>query len=87
MTTHDAGIPLVEVNNKAGFGRSEVNVLTYVGADDVEFGRLQRKLLDMAFGGKKAAAAANLRKCGAIGQAAKSGELPRTEWWSGGDSN
>jgi ABC-type sugar transport system substrate-binding protein len=27
--------------------------LTYVG-DDVEFGRLQGKLLDMAFGGKKA---------------------------------
>jgi ribose transport system substrate-binding protein len=49
-----AGIPLIEVNNKAGFGRSEANVLTYVGADDVEFGRLQGKLLDQAFGGKKA---------------------------------
>jgi ABC-type sugar transport system substrate-binding protein len=51
---NDAQIPLIEVNNKAGFGRSEANVLTYVGADDVEFGRLQGKLLDQAFGGKKA---------------------------------
>src|SRR6202051_1935422 len=51
---NDAGIPLIEANNKAGFGRKEVNVLTYVGADDVEFGRLQGKLLDQAFGGKKA---------------------------------
>ena len=51
---NDAGIPVIEANNKAGFGRSEVKVLTYVGADDVEFGRLQGKLLDQAFGGKKA---------------------------------
>ena len=51
---NDAKIPLIEVNNKAGFGRKEANVLTYVGADDVEFGRLQGKLLDQAFGGKKA---------------------------------
>jgi ABC-type sugar transport system substrate-binding protein len=50
----DAQIPLIEVNNKAGFGRSEVNVLTYVGADDVEFGRLQGKLVDQAFAGKGA---------------------------------
>ena len=34
---NDAQIPLIEVNNKAGFRRSEANVLTYVGADDVEF--------------------------------------------------
>ena len=51
---NDAGIPIIEANNKAGFGRSEVKVLTYVGADDVEFGRLQGKLLDQAFDGKKA---------------------------------
>ena len=51
---NDAGIPILEANNKAGFGRSEVKVDTYVGADDVEFGRLQGKLLDQAFGGKKA---------------------------------
>ena len=41
---NDAGIPIIEANNKAGFGRSEVNVVTYVGADDVDFGRLQGKL-------------------------------------------
>ena len=51
---NDAGIPIIEANNKAGFNRSEVKVLTYVGADDVEFGRLQGKLVDQAFGGKKA---------------------------------
>jgi ABC-type sugar transport system substrate-binding protein len=51
---NDAGIPIIEANNKAGFGRSEVKVDTYVGADDVDFGRLQGKLLDQAFGGKKA---------------------------------
>jgi ABC-type sugar transport system substrate-binding protein len=51
---NDAGISIIEANNKAGFGRKEVNVLTYVGADDVEFGRLQGKLVDQAFGGKKA---------------------------------
>jgi len=49
-----AGIPIIEANNKAGFARSEVKVDTYVGADDVDFGRLQGKLLDQAFGGKKA---------------------------------
>ena len=51
---NDAKIPLIEVNNRAGYGQSGVDVLTYVGADDVEFGRLQGKLLDQAFGGKKA---------------------------------
>jgi ABC-type sugar transport system substrate-binding protein len=51
---NDAGIPILEANNKAGFGRSEVNVLTYVGADDVDFGRLQGKLVDQAFKGQKA---------------------------------
>jgi ABC-type sugar transport system substrate-binding protein len=51
---NDAKIPLIEVNNRAGFGQSGVDVLTYVGADDTEFGRLQGKLLDQAFGGKKA---------------------------------
>ena len=51
---NDAGIPIIEANNKAGFGRSEVNVLTYVGADDVDFGRLQGELLNQAFNGKKA---------------------------------
>jgi ABC-type sugar transport system substrate-binding protein len=41
---NDASIPIIEVNNKAGFGSGDVNVLTYSGADDVEFGRLQGKL-------------------------------------------
>jgi len=51
---NDAGIPIIEANNKAGFGRSEVDVLTYVGADDVDFGRLQGELLNQAFKGEKA---------------------------------
>ena len=51
---NDAGIPLIEANNKAGFGRDEVSVLTYVGADDVAFGRLQGDLLTKAFDGKAA---------------------------------
>jgi len=51
---NDAGIPIIEANNKAGFGRKEVNVLTYVGADDVNFGRLQGELLVRAFKGAKA---------------------------------
>src|SRR5271165_3025223 len=51
---NDAGVPIIVANNKAGFGRKEVKVLTYVGADDIEFGRLQGQLVDQAFGGKKA---------------------------------
>jgi ABC-type sugar transport system substrate-binding protein len=74
-TVNDAGIPLIEVNNKAGFGRSEVNVLTYVGADDVEFGRLQGKLLDMAFGGKKAKVAY------VMGFAGTSPQILRAKGW------
>src|SRR5262245_63646520 len=58
---NDAGIPILEANNKAGFGRSEVNVMTYVGADDVNFGRLQGKLLDQAFKGQKAKVAYVMR--------------------------
>jgi ribose transport system substrate-binding protein len=51
---NDAGVPLIEANNKAGFGRDEVDVLTYVGADDVAFGRLQGDLVNQAFGGEGA---------------------------------
>ena len=72
---NDAKIPLIEVNNKAGFGRSEVNVLTYVGADDVEFGRLQGKLLDQAFGGKKAKVAY------VMGIAGTSPQILRAKGW------
>ncbi|HEX3303107.1 MAG TPA: sugar ABC transporter substrate-binding protein [Nitrospira sp.] len=42
---NDAGIPVIEVNNRAGFQSGQADVVTYVGADDVEFGRLQGKLL------------------------------------------
>lgn len=42
---NDAGIPVIEVNNRAGFQSDKVKVVTYVGADDVEYGRLQGKLL------------------------------------------
>jgi ribose transport system substrate-binding protein len=42
---NDAGIPVIEVNNRAGFESGEADVVTYVGADDTEFGRLQGKLL------------------------------------------
>ena len=72
---NDAQVPLIEVNNKAGFGRKEVNVLTYVGADDVEFGRLQGKLLDQAFGGKKA------RVAYVMGFAGTSPQILRAKGW------
>jgi ABC-type sugar transport system substrate-binding protein len=48
---NDAGIPVIEVNNRAGFENPDVSVITYVGADDVEYGRLQGQLLIDAFGG------------------------------------
>jgi ABC-type sugar transport system substrate-binding protein len=72
---NDAQVPLIEVNNKAGFGRSEANVLTYVGADDVEFGRLQGALLDQAFGGKKAKVAY------VMGIAGTSPQILRAKGW------
>jgi ABC-type sugar transport system substrate-binding protein len=45
IQANEAGIPVIEVNNRAGFESGDANVVTYVGADDVEFGRLQGKLL------------------------------------------
>jgi ABC-type sugar transport system substrate-binding protein len=48
----DAKVPVIEVNNKAGFGKDGINVTTYVGADDVEFGRLQTDLVTQHFGDK-----------------------------------
>ena len=51
---NDAGIPIIEANNKAGLRPQRSQRRTYVGADDVEFGRLQGELLDQAFGGKPA---------------------------------
>jgi len=52
IQANEAGIPIIEVNNKAGFGSDAAEVVTYVGADDVEFGRLQARLLDQTFGGE-----------------------------------
>ncbi|MFN8590298.1 MAG: sugar ABC transporter substrate-binding protein [Thermomicrobiales bacterium] len=52
VQANQAGIPVIEVNNKAGFGSDKADVVTYVGADDVEFGRLQAQLLDQVYGGK-----------------------------------
>src|SRR5215203_3004233 len=54
IQANEAGIPVIEVNNRAGFGSDEADVVTYVGADDVEFGRLQAVLLDQTFGGEPA---------------------------------
>ena len=52
IQANEASVPVIEVNNKAGFGSDEAEVVTYVGADDVEFGRLQAQLLDQTYGGK-----------------------------------
>jgi ABC-type sugar transport system substrate-binding protein len=52
VQANEAGVPVIEVNNKAGFGSDAANVVTYVGADDVEFGRLQAQLLDQTYGGE-----------------------------------
>lgn len=51
IQANQAGIPVIEVNNTAGFNSDEAEVVTYVGADDREFGRLQARLLDQTFGG------------------------------------
>jgi ABC-type sugar transport system substrate-binding protein len=52
IQANEAGIPVIEVNNKAGFGSEEAEVVTYVGADDVEFGRLQAELLHQVYAGE-----------------------------------
>jgi ABC-type sugar transport system substrate-binding protein len=51
---NEAGIPVIEVNNRAGFESGQAEVVTYVGADDVEFGRLQAELLHQIFGDEPA---------------------------------
>lgn len=50
IQANEAGIPVIEVNNRAGFESGQADVVTYVGADDVEFGRLQGRLLHDTFG-------------------------------------
>jgi ABC-type sugar transport system substrate-binding protein len=52
VQANQAGIPVIEVNNRAGFGSDEAEVVTYVGADDVEFGRRQAELVDQVFQGE-----------------------------------
>ncbi|MGH2616949.1 MAG: sugar ABC transporter substrate-binding protein [Thermomicrobiales bacterium] len=52
IQANEAGIPVIAGNNRAGFGSDEAEVVTYVGADDVEFGRLQAQLLDQTYGGE-----------------------------------
>ena len=54
IQANEAGVPVIEVNNRAGFGSEEAEVVTYVGADDVEFGRQQARLLDQTYGGEPA---------------------------------
>jgi ABC-type sugar transport system substrate-binding protein len=53
VQANEAGVPVIEVNNRAGFGSDGADVVTYVGADDVEFGRLQARLLDQTYGGEQ----------------------------------
>ena len=50
LEANNAGIPVIEVNNQAGFTSDDVEVVTYVGADDVEYGRQQARLLNQLFG-------------------------------------
>lgn len=45
-----AKVPVIEVNNRAGFGKDGIGVTTYVGANDVEFGKLQTDLVVQHFG-------------------------------------
>ncbi len=46
----EAGVPVIEVNNRSGFGREGVGVTTYVGANDVDFGTLHVQMIVDAFG-------------------------------------
>ena len=69
-------IPQSEVNNKAGFGRSEANVLTLRRCGRRQFGRLQGKLLrSQAFGGK------NAKVAYVMGIAGTSPQILRAKGW------
>ncbi len=50
IEANNAGIPVIEVNNRAGFESDDADVVTYVGADDVEYGRQQARLVNQLFG-------------------------------------
>lgn len=54
LEANEAGIPVIEVNNTVGFAEEVVDVVTYVGANDVEFGRQQGRLLNQTFGDEPA---------------------------------
>lgn len=49
---NDAKIPVIEVNNRAGFQSGKADVVTYVGANDETYGQIQGKILDQTFQGK-----------------------------------
>ncbi len=50
VEANNAGIPVIEVNNRAGYESGKADVVTYVGADDVEYGRQQARLVNQLFG-------------------------------------
>lgn len=50
IEANNANIPVIEVNNRAGFESGKAEVVTYVGADDVEYGRQQARLVNQLFG-------------------------------------
>lgn len=54
VEANKAGVPVIEVNNRAGFESGKADVVTYVGADDVEYGRQQARLVNQLFGDKPA---------------------------------
>ena len=54
VEANNAGIPVIEVNNRAGFESGKAEVVTYVGADDVEYGRQQARLVNQLFGDNSA---------------------------------
>jgi ABC-type sugar transport system substrate-binding protein len=72
---NEANIPVVEVDNRAGFGSDEVDVVTYVGGDDTLFGRLQAELFHSLFAGEPA------RYAYVMGFAGSSPQILRAEGW------
>lgn len=71
----EAGVPVIEVNNRAGFGRDGVGVVTYVGANDVDFGRLHVEMIVEAFGD------APVRVAYVMGPLSSPAQVLRAEGW------
>lgn len=69
------GVPVIEVNNKAGFGRDGVDVVTYVGANDVDFGRLHVQMIIDNFGD------APVRVAYVMGPLSSPAQVLRAEGW------